>query len=840
MLAKSGNQPLPNLRIGQTPLHIASERGNTSIARLLLRHSPKLLLEKDAVSERSALHVACKNGYGGVVEAILEHVSELVRGLQHVYNNDNPFPLDFSDSEDVTPFYLACLHGFAGIVRQFLAIKTNLGNSISLTVNRAQKSGHTPLHAAAYSGNCEVVKLLLPLAEVDAEILAPLTFESKKLLLKSLLKEEPSSTIDNRRNIFVSTSGEFVTDSDILMKGDQPLRLTPLAEACVHSHAEVVEVFLEHGIHDEEGLTCRVLLTLGNFDLCRKVLAYHCKLSKSRGSTGTPDEDDTWNLHLLWSGKKLSLLKREWLGSSVLFTPTVHSDEFDDASYSQRNQRYTQNPTVSLHLPKRIDNTFITNVTLRSNCLKIVPLQLFQLTNVTAIDLSGNQLTALPTDRLKEDRGVCGWECKKLRELNVSENMLTEFPLSLWMLQALRKINAEYNRIKKLAGNTAGFSTLHLTRTLEKVNLFHNDLEEIDALLLEIYSLKTLVLSHNKLTRLPLRLWSIDSLHELKLDNNSITTLAPQEEEDPDMGSYKQPSRENSNPAMAGATRVTGAKVQFRPQVSRFPSLDPQKSIDPDGISSMYRVDYMDGGNEAAGTLDVSRLKKLDLSDNKFEDFPQELPCMAPALEELSISNNPGIKTVEVQFLPMTLKRLQARNCKIEKFGTVLNKEQLKGVKQSCVRKEFHEEACHHRNHTRLVNLTSLHLRNNHLSHFQVLYHMPPSTSIPNFGPKEDTYQSVPISELLYPSLENLDLSHNRLRGKFNPNIAHLTMIKSIQLNDNEQLQVIPYEFGHFKKLTGFTELSLQNLPELVQPPKDVQGHTCLQILTYLAAGLRE
>ena len=214
---------------------------------------------------------------------------------------------------------------------------------------------------------------------------------------------------------------------------------------------------------------------------------------------------------------------------------------------------------------------------------------------------------------------------------------------------------------------------------------------------------------------------------------------------------------------------------------------------------------------------------------------------MAPSLVELNVSNNPELREVELRFLPPTLKKFTAKKCRIERFGSVLNKVQLKAIKLLCASKELHETSCQHRNHNRLPNLTTLNLKQNCLTHFQVLLHAPPSTDNPNFGAEEETYQrQVAVNDLLYPSLENLDLSHNCLVGKFNPNVAHLTSIKAIQLNDNKQLQSIPYEFGHLKKLKGFTELNIRSLPELVQPPKDVQEHMCQQILTYLAAGLRE
>lgn len=831
MLSKSANQPLPNLKTGDSPLHVASEKGNMNIARHLLRHSPKLLLEQSS-TQKSALHFACEKGYRGVVEVILEYVCQLVKGLQHVYNEENMFSLDFRDSDEVTPFFLACLNGFADIVRQFLAVKCKL---ISLAVNAAQKNGHTPLHAAAYSGNSEVVELLLSLEEIDAGSLAPPIMETKRILWQAI-GGSPYEDIAIQK-IFVSATGAFIMDVHVdgLMKGHLPLRLSPLAEACAHNHAKVVEALLRHGVRDEDGLACRVLVAVKQFELFRKLLAYHCKVSKSKIKRTTKAlPEDMWSLDLCWDSKKLPLLKRECLGNNAIFHPTIQVDEFDDATDRHRGQHNRGSPTASIgvQLPQRIDHCFIRSVTLQSNCLKVVPLELFQLRNVITINLCENQLATLPTDRLKEGNSVCGWECKKLKELKVSGNMLTELPLSLWLLPELKTIEALNNNLTKFVGNKV-FSTLNLTNSLDKVDFSHNNLTEID-FITEFPSLRVIVICYNRLTTIPLALWDLDSLQELKVSNNCITALTPPIETLEEIDEL--PEETDTQPAMIGATRVTGPQAQFRPQMSHCLSVNPQKSIDegllPGGIDRLhYSVDSLQ---------ECSNLKKLDLSCNQLEEFPHDLPCLAPSLVELNVSNNP-LREVELRLLPPTLKKLNAKNCQIERFGTVQSKEQLKTNMHSCVRKEFRDQPCQHHNHTKLTDLTSLNLKQNRLTHFQVLYHMPSSKDAPNFGAQEDTYQKeVAVSDLLYPSLENLDLSENRLEGQFNPNIAHLTAIKAIQLNGNEPLQKIPYELGHLKKMKGFTELNISNLPNLVQPPKDIQGHMCQQLLAYLAAGLRQ
>lgn len=842
ILSRSESQPLSNLQTGDSPLHVASEKGKTEMVRQLLQHSPKLLLEQNS-AQKSALHFACMNGHHDVVAVIFEYVCQLVKGLQHMYNKDNPFSLDVPDSNKVTPFYVACLRGYAVIVKKFLDLKTDLGNSVRLTVNSAEKNGHTTLHAAAYSGESEVVELLLSSEEFSTNKLAPPILETKRILWQAISHSQDVPS-DNQK-ILVSATGELIADVDGSMKGNQPLCLTPLAEACVHKHASVVEVFLERGARDEDGLACQALATIQEFDLSQKVLAYHCKASKKKVEEDREaSPEDMWSLQLLWDGKKLPFMKKEWLSINAVFHPTIQGDEFEDVGNRHQGPSSRRYSTPSFSLPQRFDSCFIQNVSLKSNRLKVVPLELFQLVNVTSIDLSDNLLSALPVDTWKERQGVYSWECKKLQDLKVSDNMLTELPMALWVLPELKRLKAKNNSLTKLGGNQPVF-TSSLAKSLTKVDVSHNKLTDID-FITEFPSLKEVDICHNHLTTLPLALWGLHTLYDLNASHNYIKSLAsPAEVETMQEEFNKQPEEAEANQAMRGATRVTAPQALFMPQVSHYPSLDPQQSID--GVLMSGGIDqlrYSVSGRPESCVVgyECSNLKKLDLSDNQFEEFPPDLPCLAPTLVELTISNN-TFKEVELRFLPPHLKKLYAKNCQIERFGSVKNKEQLKVISQSCVRKEFSDEPCQHRNHAKLADLRSLNLKQNCLTHFQVLYHKPPSKDTPthNFGAEESVYRKqVAVNELLYPSLENLDLSHNRLEGVFNPNVSHLTMIKAIQLNDNEPLQKIPYELGQLKRLRGFTELNIKNLPDLVQPPKDVQGHMCQQLLTYLAASLKE
>ena len=847
----SSNQPLPNLESGESPLHVASSKSNHKIATLLLKHSPRLVLEQRKLDNKSPLHNACLIGDRKMVEIILDHILMLVTGQQHKYSEDNPFSLDIRDSHGVTPFYLACLYGFPLVVKELLNFRSHpqYGNLISLDVNSVlKKSDHTPLHAAACSGSGEVVSILFSLVETKRAPKAHPSATTEDKLRSAL---QGGMVQGSGLGIFETSSGALVTGHQGLMKGNKPLFLTPLAEACVHNNIEVIDVFLKHDIRDGDGLACRVALVVGNHEVAQKVLAYECTARKEkRAVEGEQDDEDSWSLRLGWAKKKLSEMRGEWVGPEARFYPTCEGEEFDDARAHRQGQR--DSPTLSLHsqLPQQVDHSWIRVVSLKSNSLERVPIELFLLKNVNLIDLSENRLVSLPKGKvsgtdLRVWVELCGWECRALKELRLSHNKLTQLPTSVWVLSELERLIVTDNVLKTLLPDPDNnFSTLRLSKKLANIDFSSNHLSKIEAFVAEL-PLKTAYFNHNRLTYIPLALWQCQTLQELQVSHNNIRSLALSAE---DLANKAKSLVDGSvhMEAVRRSTHVTQPQARFRSQLSHNPPLNPEKSLDLDSTQHHLRAidkvssgegDYIDVGS----TQEYSKLAKLDLAFNKFETFPEELPCLAPSLTELIITRNP-IREVEIRFLPPSLRKLKARECSIEKFGSILNGGQLSAVMDRCVYKDFQDQPCTHRLHQRLQNLSTLSLRHNRLTHFQVFYHKIPKAGIPNFGEQECMeYQSqVTVTDILYPSLENLDLSHNNLQGLFNPNIAHLTMLKAIELNDNEHLQKIPYELGLLKRRSDFTELNITHLPNLIQPPKSYQDSTLSKVLTFLAAGLKK
>ena len=94
--------------------------------------------------------------------------------------------------------------------------------------------------------------------------------------------------------------------------------------------------------------------------------------------------------------------------------------------------------------------------------------------------------------------------------------------------------------------------------------------------------------------------------------------------------------------------------------------------------------------------------------------------------------------------------------------------------------------------------------------------------------------------DLLYPLLKTLDLTNNKLVGMFNPSIGRQLHLQSIKLDRNHDLEFLPMEFAYLRKGRRLTELSMKDLPNLIQPPVEYQNEKLPHLLTYMKSMLKE
>ena len=631
------------------------------------------------------------------------------------------------------------------------------------------------------------------------------------------------------------------------------LMVTPLVEACVHGHHESVRVLLEGGAQDSKGLGCRVALLAGRPDLTQLVLSYHCQ-PYQRKAWSQPEGAVT-ELELDWSEKRLPLAQGEWFNERRAFHAALHHHHHHH--HHHHPEAWTtaedegQPPNVQSYSPSHrishIDVCAIRCVHLQRNSLKEVPLQLFCLQSVLVIDLSDNQIAELP--EACDNRQKCPtpssssssssfaswgepppqsgdhlpsggrWRCVQLERLLLSHNHLVRLPWCLWALESLVYLEASHNKIKSLPQGGE-----ELSKSIEDIDLSHNELEMVPKFLFELPCVKTVLLDHNRVESIPETVWTCGTLRELNLAHNRLMSLPWCEPETSLMPSQQEVGTGYTN-LVKNSRQTLGVKVEVM-------------SLRPGSVSGNQAVPAMQENPGVTEGCDYSSLVKLDLSHNQLTHFPEALPCLAPNLAELDVSWN-QLETVDVQFVPQSLQKFVAKDCGLRHFGTLLDVDMYWQVTKNCRHGMTFGLPCQHRSHRTLPFLSMLSLQRNRLTCLQLLQHQPARGGDP--GEEETVFVTQSSSpELLYPVLEGLDLTSNDLRGIFNPNVGHQAHLRWIKLDGNHMLERIPMEFAYLKGTRQFTELSLCDLPNLVEPTKEYQLAGLNHLLNYMKSRLKE
>ena len=635
------------------------------------------------------------------------------------------------------------------------------------------------------------------------------------------------------------TTDVFQTPDGLLTIQDTPsdgykkfgeILITPLAEACVYKNIGIVGLLLQFGAVDKRGIACQIALLLKKEPIVHMILAHECypnsDVDPNEMMQGFPGSV------LSWEQKNLQKINGTWLDETApFFMRPVSCD--DDA------------PPCRAMQFRRITHQMITHVQLGGNCLSSVPVELFCLPGVVKIDLSNNSLEEIPDSSMTQPQ----WRCSRLENLNISSNSLSVLPTSVWYLESLRKLRAERNQLKSLYSGEVLSQADSLCPSLEELFLHHNKLKSLPEFLFELPSLIKASFSENKLVSVPEHIWFNPTVQEIDLSHNQLTCLPFAE-----LDELKDTSRADSvtsSTVFSLATPAVGNQVMIHPMMLRQRSLYSARRGSLNQTQSQkegFKIRQVEEHLESAETIelefcDYTMLTKLNLSYNKLSFFPTTLPCLAPNLSELDISNNP-VKVIDIQFLPQGLKKLMAKKCQIEHFGATLTQQQSDLVKKRC----YHDtlaQACLHRRHDSLQFLATLHLNDNKLTNLLLLKHPHPKTLDWNAGieVEREYCPSNSTFDLLYPALEGLDLSGNKLEGCFNPNIGRQNQLKWIRLINNPSLERLPKEFSHLKKSNQLTMLEIcVGLPKLVQPPPEYQTKetTVNQLLTYLKSLLKK
>lgn len=899
---------------------IACRHSNLKLVDLLINHSPGLIFVSEDQNSLSPLHVSTSRGDKGIVQSMLDAVQGLYeKGITHrdlnltdkigrtpfynaCYHGQLPivkafleFKAKFPDKIDInaeeksrrSPLHAAVsAPKFSKEIVELLVkeeeLKLNIeaypssrshkyiakmlerkrsltvfpSPSISHSYNRTYtsfdqiESDDPPSYRDDRGCDTPISTSSAISDDLDAEIgitkRDSLPHTPISPLMHSVALPSPTASIpapSSQVRIICSNNGrlEAIEGSGESHTPFSKLLLTPLAEACVFNSQDIVEILINHGAKDLSGYGCQIAYLIHQPSLVNLILSYQCKLCEQ-----IEDKPHPHPLYTLdWKEKHLRIVKGEWLFSDL------YSLDLDLSPFLG----------CQLLTFNRLEPASIHIVHLQKNCLQTLPIQLFQLPNVTEINVAENSLTSLPdieSDSCTVSIGTNAWKCSQLTVLILSSNNLSCLPTCLWFLPSLEILKASMNKLESLVPLPEAFNSLikrdesiDLAPNLREIDVSKNSLKEIDNFVFCLSELSKLNLSQNELQSLPDSLWDCVTLHHLDVSSNSLSSL-------PRCGGpddIREAALAKSTPGILHmATTLTAPQGVFQNDLDSRESLHVSRRRRSKSSRSRMKkkgddfkihklkeeIDSGEGGDVVIEMCDYSVLTRLNLSKNRFKSFPIGLPCLAPNLCELDISDN-NIQVIDIIFLPQILRKLSAKRCSLEKFGNTLTEGQLSSMRRNCYY-ELDSNVCLHCSHSQLLYLQTLMLESNKLKRFQLLKAVLKRTTKDPTEDEIEFRQNCSALNLLYPSMEGLDLTNNSLTGTFNPNIGRQTQLKWLWLSQNKELEKLPLHVADLKNFRRLTEIKLRNLPNLVEPPKEYQNESvqASQLLTYMRSRLKE
>ena len=395
-------------------------------------------------------------------------------------------------------------------------------------------------------------------------------------------------------------------------------------------------------------------------------------------------------------------------------------------------------------------------------------------------------------------------------EIYLQQNCLSSIPLALFQIPGLVVLNVSYNNLTELP-----------IAASESENHWNCP------------NMKSLDISNNKLSSLPSVLWKISNLLHLYAQCNAISKIDSPENRSVKLEEINLSYNELGLIPLcifhSKIVNISSNKLEELPEslwslktlktlsvannfIKRiiFPTNKCTSNLTiTQSFTSKGRRALTTDGCTGNGNVDKSQcggLLRLDLANNKLTDFPEDLACFAYYLEDLKISGN-CIRTLYICLLPPYLKQLTAKECNLKYFGTACEA-------------VTHSSHCYHRNHINLEKLTVLKLEKNFLG-------------VMNFKCSLETSNRV----LKFPNLEYLNLSNNDLCGELDDNIKYQRCLTTLCLSDNPQLRYLPFELSCLSDT--LSTLILDNLPELIDPPKEYHSVPVKRLLSYFKSRLK-
>ncbi|XP_064422034.1 leucine-rich repeat serine/threonine-protein kinase 1 [Latimeria chalumnae] len=309
----------------------------------------------------------------------------------------------------------------------------------------------------------------------------------------------------------------------------------------------------------------------------------------------------------------------------------------------------------------------ITELDISANCLVSLPSVVpWGLINLQKLNLSDNQLSELPSVLSSEEI-----LCTRLLEIDVSNNQLTSLPPGFLHLSRLQKVVATKNQLEKLFQEDSATNWIGLRR-LQELNVSENKLTELPPQIVYCFKMLTsLDVSNNNLKVFP-EPWACP-LKYCKAAQNSVEALPNNfliywknclEEIDFSDNSLKAVPEEIFQLEALMSLKLSGNRLAVLPSPEHW-ACSQLKSLDLS--RNQFGKNEEEGKTKRAtfftawtriGTDTVTppefpqflseTLEVLCLNNNFLDSVPQSVCCLK-GLTELYLGNNPGIRELPTE-----------------------------------------------------------------------------------------------------------------------------------------------------------------------------------------------
>ena len=397
----------------------------------------------------------------------------------------------------------------------------------------------------------------------------------------------------------------------------------------------------------------------------------------------------------------------------------------------------------------------------------------------TFLDLNSLKLINLPMEL---------WRLRKLRNLKLKDNNLSEFPQELVQLTNLKYLTLHGNRLKELPPELGKLTNL------KELYLGGNQLTELPPELVQLINLSVLALQENQFTEFPPGLVQLTNLKELYLSENQLTELPPE------LGQLT-----NLEKLDLSENQLT----ELPPELGQLTNLEK------------FYFKYNQFTEFPQELVQLTNLKYLTLHGNRLKELPPELGKLTN-LEKLYIGEN------QLTELPPELGKLINLNTLAlyaneftelpPELGQLTNLEKLYLSENQLT--ELPPEL------GKLINLNLLTLGGNQFTEF------PPElvqlTNLKELTLPGNRLTKVPPQLGQLAKLKELNLSENQLK-ELPPELGQLTNLEKLYLSEN-QLTELPPELGNLTKL----QILEHEGNELEFPPPEIVKQGTQAVLAYL------